>query len=370
MSVNLLSSFTSNSELGDEMASRGKKMVAIDLNTRLPREHVKGISPRGMSGILLGTGLMLVLTNSAARWYLEKHTPNLGYRLIQSKWKMLEDLQRPVDWLVLGDSSGNQGVIPEIFNETLGGTAVNLCTVGDFTALGDVWMLERYLARFGPPRGVVLVHVYDIWWRSATRSILAQAPLSSEELENLVPEATRGLRNKVLLIVDRHVPLYSQNVTLSNLVRFPWRSGPRFALDAHGFMTWIEALPHTVKRDYEQHLTHVRDEPLFQLSRDNRRALARIRALAEQHDFDVYIANGPLFEELYDNGEFGRYFEQVQDTLRAFAASSRRVHQVLRDPITFPVHQMAGVDHVIYPAAKLYTNALVAEIIAHRTSGR
>jgi len=76
---------------------------------------------------------------------LALHPLNQASRVIRAKWSLLMNQKKPVDTLVLGDSSGNHGVVPAILAARLGGTALNLCTVGDLLAVNDCWMLERYI---------------------------------------------------------------------------------------------------------------------------------------------------------------------------------------------------------------------------------
>ncbi|MEB3357540.1 MAG: hypothetical protein VKK04_12500, partial [Synechococcales bacterium] len=70
---------------------------------------------------------MLILLNVLANGFLDYLISRQGYFLASYKWNLLTDLKQPADWLVLGDSSCNQGVVPEILSQELGGTALNLC---------------------------------------------------------------------------------------------------------------------------------------------------------------------------------------------------------------------------------------------------
>src|SRR5262245_9968724 len=130
-------------------------------NKQLAQEIVGPTTPRKILLTLLGTVSVIALINLVFVF----QSMNLGYRVIQQKWEMLLDLKQPVDWIVLGESSGSEGVTPDIISQELGGKALNLCTIGNMLVVNDAWMLDKYIAKFGPPRGVVIVHVYDIWDR-------------------------------------------------------------------------------------------------------------------------------------------------------------------------------------------------------------
>src|SRR5438128_2449200 len=140
-----------------------ESMSAAAAMTRLPVEIAGPSTARRLIGTIGGVLALVALANTAALFVLSRHPVNHGYKVIGAKWELLREQERPVDWLVLGDSSGNQGVVPAVLSERLGGSSLNLCTVGDLLAVNDAWMLETYIGTVGAPRKVLMVHAYDIW---------------------------------------------------------------------------------------------------------------------------------------------------------------------------------------------------------------
>jgi hypothetical protein len=318
---------------------------------------------------VLGTLLVVLAVNGIVFWYLRDHTPNRGYQLVRKKWEMLLQMEHPVDWLILGDSSCAQGVVPSVFNELLGVTSVNLCTVADALAVNDAWMLETYLKRFGPPGNVVLVHVYDSWEREPSQEVVAKIPLPLGYWGRLTPPITLSPRGIVRVLVRRYAPLYAENISLSTLLLPPFGASARdVVMDEAGFTARYQANPANVEFDAGLHLETVQSHT-FTLSRPNREALERIAALAEQHQFTVYLANSPLYERLYHQQAFQKYFAQIEGSLAALTAGSSRVHRIFKVPMTFAKDQLEHVDHVIYPAACAYTKRLVSEILTVQGSG-
>lgn len=127
-------------------------------------------------GTLLGTLAVALLVNALAAAYLDWRPVNLGYRVIKTKWRLLAAQRRPVGWLVLGDSTGNQGIVPEVLSEKLGGSTLNLCTIGALGAWNDAWMLEAYARVAGAPRHVLVVHTYQAWTHPLNIEAVAQIP--------------------------------------------------------------------------------------------------------------------------------------------------------------------------------------------------
>ncbi|GAA6621737.1 hypothetical protein [Scytonema sp. NUACC26] len=339
--------------------------MAQRANQQLPVEIIKPVSTRSVLLSLLWIAILVLLANFAAKWYLEKYTTNRGDWLIREKWELLENLKQPVDWLLLGDSSCNQGILPSILNEKLNTTSINLCTIGNMTSLGDAWMLEAYIKKFGPPRNVLIVHVPDVWSRQFQLSLLAKIPLSWGYWQQIEPQIALNLNNQLDLWVQRYLPLYSANQSLANLLMFPldsFKLNRSFKLENDGFMIWEKPNPKNVESQKEEQINFVKSNE-FNISSDNSLALNRIVTEAEKYNFDVYLANSPLYEVLYENEKFKAYFSQVQKTLNAYANRSEKIHHIQK-PMTFPKEQMENADHVVYSAAKVYTNELITEIIS------
>ena len=112
-------------------------------------QDVREILPDGSSATLVRTlvlGLIFLLVLLlASNFLLSRFSTNVGYTWIRMKWELLLDLDRPVDILVLGDSSMNQGLDTDYIAATEQVSALNLATNGALISVNDVWMLERYL---------------------------------------------------------------------------------------------------------------------------------------------------------------------------------------------------------------------------------
>lgn len=321
----------------------------------LPRETVPPCTAGRLTAVIAGALIIVAVVNVAAWWYLERYTPNTGYLLIRAKWSLQANLKSPVDLLILGDSSGNQGVDPETLRDSLGVSSVNLCTIGDALVLNDAWMLEEYIGRFGPPKAVLIVHGYDMWSRDINVSVLSKIPGSWWRRQ---PDLGFGVKNRIRVFLNRYVPLYAETASLGWVIRHP---GSAFqssdALRPDGFMVETTAEPDRVKKDVEVHLQFVRQQERV-LSDVNRAALRLIAQLAEANDFDLCLAPGPIYDSLASDSAFLVYFAAVRDTLAAVTASSPHTRFLLTAPVTFPAERMQSADHVVGSAAAEFTSRL------------
>lgn len=333
---------------------------------RLPVEAPPTVTRGRVLVVIAVTLLGVLLLNFIAGRALDRLTTNRGYWLVREKWSLLETMPAPADWLILGDSSCNQGIMPDIVAAELGGTAVNLCTVGDMLAVNDAWMLARHIERLGPPKHVIIAHVYDMWARDqralVRQPLLAKIPLDWGYWRAQEPALTLSAEDERQLMIARYVPLWAENKTLTSWLRHPGLLWQRdMSMTPEGFMAYDKANPGLVRRESKSHIASA-TKRRFAMSKINRQALETIRALADQHGFDVYIAAGPLYEGMWSDEGFRGHFKAMMQALDAIAAKSPRLHVVLHEPATYSVKQMENADHLVGPAAADFTRKLVAAI--------
>ena len=339
----------------------------------LPQEEVGPASARAIWQALAGTALVVLLMNVSAigvLWFGDPVTNN-GDTLMRAKWKMILEMTQPVDWVILGDSTALQGVVPDVIGRSLGGTAVNLATLSPSTALGDAWTLATYIRRFGPPQGVIVVHNYRTWHIDELDYRAIRVPLAWAQLNRLQPEIKLSTREYIPVYISQVFPLYWDSPRLSWLFQFPWsKFTVRSSVQEDGFMP-SRTKPHPQAAELQalKEVERIRDDGL-RLSQLNRLAVERIGALADQYAFDVYIVEGPLFQGLYQNEHFLRSFRELQAMLVALTARSDRVHYVSQVPITFAEDEMQDAYHPLDATARVYTEEVSKQIAAIRPQPR
>jgi hypothetical protein len=335
---------------------------------QLPKEIMPITTWRKVIPLILLTLAMLILTNLLMIVYLDKNSLNYGYWTIHQKWNLLGDLDSPVDWLILGDSSCSQGVMPEIFKSELNQTAINLCTTGDMGTVDNLWLLEEYIERFGAPKNVLIVHTFDIWHRNFNPVRLGQVPRPWKfwEDHSFGTEfmSDKDVRNETF--IEHYVPLLSQNKTVRMIIRStlagnnnPFKS--IWAMTENGFVPAFQPKPEIVLAGEQQQLDFVSENP-FTVSFINNQALQEMAELAERYDFNLYLANSPVFEDLYTNSDYQEYNQSLQSYLQDVANQSTNV-QHIASVKTFPAEQMQNPDHLIVSGAEEYTRWLVGEIL-------
>ncbi len=335
----------------------------------LPKEVTTPVQRRGILISVLGTVVFVLILNGAASWYLKEYTDNWSTVMIRDKWERLLHLEQPVDCLILGDSGGLYAVVPSILQEQLGITAVNLSIMSRMLILNDVWMLDTYIRRHGPPKQVLIVHADKIWDQGIHPATLADIPLGWGYWRQMDPPLELTFSEKLQLFLVRHVPLYARNRSLWERLKSPTRfSRMDKRLDESGWLNFHKAIPRVVEDRCQLRLDYIREHE-FLVSSLNREALQRLVALTRQHAIEVYWVTGPYYEGLYGNEEFRAYYQNIVRTVEALADRNEHIHYIFREPMTFSKHEMQNPYHLIDSSARIYTNRLVAELTRLQSAG-
>lgn len=317
--------------------------------------------------VTVATGLAVVIALLAiSNYVLENYSPNLGYRLFDSKWELLLRQHRPVDVLVLGDSSMNQGIDTEFLKAMTGLDALNLATIGDAIAVNDHWMLEEYIDRVGPPVCVVVGHVYDVWYRPIHYPLVARVPIDSSSLRNrlseLYSDRTVKLGVQLELLIAEYFKGFSENQSMTTLLTRPWTAQiSSMKLLKSGFHPSYGAEPDNVTDDAKGHIDFVRSQ-VFEPSHENRSSLEQMVDLANRYKFRLYIINSPLYEGLTKDENFKRYLSNVNTFISEAMYQSDYATHLFAAPITYGTHEMQNADHLIATAAENFTQKVIDRI--------
>ncbi|OQY43767.1 MAG: hypothetical protein B6242_14075 [Anaerolineaceae bacterium 4572_78] len=318
--------------------------------------------------IILSMLFIMLIINMLTIRHLKWYTTNLGYLLISYKWHLLQNMEEPVDWFIVGDSSCNQGLIPKTFTAELDGTAVNLCTMGFMGAIDSSWMLESYVAKFAPPKNVLIILAPINWQYGLDARVVGKIPLPWGFWKRLPPYVNLSFSEQKIVFLSRYAPFYTENdsfrqfaqraiLTPHKIFEKPQLLGD---FSADGYMKREEVKLDAAMFQIEAQLELVRTNP-FTASEITKRTMEHVVSLAEQHNINVYIIHGPLSDEFYKHPDFQNYFVDVDVWLEKIAQQSDHVYY-LPQVVTFPAHEMEDTVHALHSAAQKYTKEIAKEI--------
>jgi hypothetical protein len=315
--------------------------------------------------VVLLSSLVVLTMNVLAFVYLETNDPNSTFYIVRAKWRLLNELQNPVDWLILGDSSANQGFDPRILQTEYGLSSVNLGTIASWGLVDNAWMLERYIERFGAPQAVLMIHVYDAYDRTLRVRFMVQAPLHFGFWEQFGLKVPIPDQEQMDYALNRYLPLYYHNRSIVNMLESDLiNRRPVMPATLDGFMIEEKANPDLVVSDRNLHLA---DLPgmVFRPSSMNIAALRYMIGLAEREGFTLYLKDSPIDEILYNAPDFQAIHQEIQTWLRSFEAESS-AFVYLDEPSLFPIDMLQNADHVTVKGAAIFTRQVAELILAHQ----
>lgn len=341
-------------------------MATTKIELPLPSEpSLPPASPRSVALTWLSVLALVALVNLATIPILEYLTPNRYERQVRTKWQILETLDASTDSLVVGDSTGNQGVDPAQLGELLGGRWANLSTIADLITLDDAWMIDEYIARTGQaPRRVVVVLTHDLWERDPAPLAVAGIPRPWGFWSRANPPVRFDRDELWLMALGRYVPLYAAEASLRMMLMTPWKVPERWpVIHADGFMPFGESDPPEVHLAAKRHAEYLAEHP-FAMSESARAGLVRVLELSQQHGFDVYFAHGSVAESLAEREPYRRRFDAIRAALMELSARYPRLHVLFDEPQAFDERYMVDAEHLVPAGAELYTRAIAERIRA------
>jgi hypothetical protein len=327
-------------------------------------EKILPITGGTLRRTVLTVTVVIVGLNIFGLFFLMGHNVDSSLWLLRTKWERLLS-GPPVDWLILGDSSGNQGVDAGLFAEAMG-PAYNFCTFSNALLLNDEQMLEEYVKRNAAPKGVVLAHTYHVWHFPISPQVVAHVPVGFAALSEYLRFAPSKSDFLLEFFSCRWFPLYSQPYGYRELFTDPGMAfAPRFPIDGWGFVP-VDKPDTAYALQHWKHRAEDRRKRAYVITLENRVAATRICELAQTHGFDVYYAFTPLYEAaLSDSLVLADCREELR-ILRGLETRYSRFHVLGGLPPAEKLERMQYLDHVTLPAARDFTRSLVHQLKMRR----
>jgi hypothetical protein len=333
-----------------------------------------------MTVVLLAANLLISTTNLSPG--------RLDSVVTNSTWQeILHPTGRTPDLMILGDSSGLYGVTPSVLDSVMGEIySWNYCTAAPFMSLDDATMLMKFIDRHGPPREVLIVRSGVAWAESLHRATVQNIFIDYALFWNILWDFRNTVAFPVhdaIISAIRHtarlLPLVRRPKQISYFVKFPWRYQKDFAPKCRplnrvrgqrrGMTARIDYIRENLRWCTNDWLPIIKDLET-PISKENRIGLERIGELAQKHGFPVYLANGPILDELASDPGFATILTGVDSALASFAQTHKQIHYI---PMLarHPLEDMRNtVTHLLSAPADKYTARLAAAVREVRNRDR
>lgn len=340
----------------------------------LPSERSQGKGRRAVwVSVILGVAIP-VAVNAAMLWAVPKLKK--AQAIVDRKWQLVErgptEGERP--WLVVGDSSGNQGIDTDALSDKLGAPVYNLCTIGDMLTLDDAWMLDRWMDEHGPPRGVIMIHVYDMWSREPDPAVFSMIDPNDMPPEPDPPTGFTDAEQRTIRI-HRWLPLIMANTTAKRAIVDAGRSlsilssNDPFAdsgsMNERGFLSIDRATPDKVRLDATIHSRRLEaaSEPPT-VSATNRAGLTSVLERCRDFGVPVFMLHAPTARPLAEDPIFQTYFGEVHNQLEDILQSVGAGTLLFTEPVVFEPEVMESSDHLVGTSAAEFSRAVGVALAA------
>lgn len=328
-------------------------------------EKIRPIQQQQLVRLLLTIMFCIVSLNLCAIVYLQYDQLNITTVVTAQKWKIVAELAEPVDIVIIGDSSANQGIDPLLIEEVTGLKGINLATVASWGMVDNVWLLEEYIQQHGVPPTVIAVYAFDTQQRDASLpDLLATFPVPIEAIIDASFVEDYTAVDWGVIYLKRLFPLYYRHETLRRAtIEFATSQfgifTPHYVFNSAGFLQWTDAYPARVVRSSNMRLVRIHNtEAPGAFSQANLAAMERLIAMADIFDFELYIAHGPIYEGLENDERFAPLRQALNETYTALVADRSNV-AFIPTVATFRAEVMENFNHLIVDAAHDYTLQLV-----------
>lgn len=276
-------------------------------------------------------------------------------------WTIIDSLSEPVDVLILGDSVAHSGINPEIIKEQTGLTAYNFAISAWWVYYHDIWILERYIEKFGAPKYLIWAHVYEV----GNRQFNALNELSSTSYpygfswssRYVHPPITLGNRFKI--IIRRLFPLYYRQQTTQQIAQ-------QLAVGQNPLHTENDLIQGFSKRQPEDESVVLRravdkNNSLFGeyiVSDENKQVSNILFDIIEKYEIETYMVLTPVHRKIGTNE---KYLEKIQSQLTYWDDQSQLYDDIEFNPeiMMYRTEYMKDGTHLNINGANLYTQYLI-----------
>jgi hypothetical protein len=278
-------------------------------------------------------------------------------------WVALQNLDKPVDTLLLGDSSCHYNLAWGAIADRLGGEVLNLGSNIYTSFLSDAYMLAAYIEKFGPPKNVVISRTSSGYATIHQVEFVVNVPLpwAYWDYYQLPPSWKKG--ETLEAFIDKFCVLYSYADILQERLLEPW------TLFDHAVVPRVT--PHTYSSgDSSPQLemdvaTRTPDYYFknFYASDDTVASVKYMSDLARQYHFQLYFVLQPEWKKAVEAGLRDEMLAEQREFLSEYTDPTY-VHIVEQSSQTlFTKDQLHNPNHLRPAASAIYTEEVVNVII-------
>jgi len=321
--------------------------------------------------------LMAVVTEGVIFKIYPHRISHPTHKKILSKKRIAQSSNFSKDLVVFGDSSAAGGVYGDVLQENTNLSAFNFSLVADATMAGNYYLLNELIANNRPPKYVLLMNVYDMWWRNPNKEFVFEIlfkDFNSYFRQYLVKKNNHITYPIVSYLAHRILPslVYRFDIQrtlqdvhwIGNLQKHKQDNLDIYEklIELKGSSVYVETMYETIEKDVKKHMDWLQERK-FNVSHINRYYWEHFVELTKKHNITVLLSYPPLYDKFYKEAIHQEHYQEYVQFIENIVAKSDHVVLLTKTPILFDINDLSDrVDHLAPTGAISFTKSL-AELI-------
>jgi len=306
------------------------------------------------------------------------YVENYSNARTKAKIKIAQDTGQMNDFLIFGDSSADGGINANRLEEETGLNSFNFALGGSALVVGNYYILEDYLSRNDAPKYIILMTVYDIWYRGLNTDGVIQTLIISFPgklikdfmLSPIVynPRGNvMGIFGNVLLPSQRYKWEIRGIIKSMNIVGyFRKRESKEDELmeeivSNNGSSLYDVFNENLIIDDINYHKEFVETNK-FEVSWINQFYLDKFLKLAKEKDIKVFLVYSPVEEEFYSEEVNSDYIKSYKKFIEDITGTYDNVVLLTDDFYVVSVDKLTtSIDHLNYKESEVFTGLIAKD---------
>lgn len=300
---------------------------------------------------------------------------------VYSRYQLAKTANKPVDILILGDSSCGSAISASQLGQQLNKKVVALNTGARTALMGNYFILEEYLNVNEPPEKLLIMFVYDVWPRSLSDWAIVQvinlnfrdkiwSLLNSPGLEGyqfflestvkfLQPSRLYKWEYKRLIGSGMSISEYRQNGEKYLEESIERLYNPLIPTEDEEEEMFYK--PDQIEKDLEKQIKKVKSTE-FNVSKLNEMYMEKIIEICMQNGIEVYYIPHVVHSGFYNDPDGKLRLQAIRSFLRNYEVNYPNFKVLIEHYLVSTEGLSNSIDHANRNTRKVFTNIVAEEL--------
>jgi hypothetical protein len=307
------------------------------------------------------------------------YVENYANARVRTKIKVSQTPDQNYDILIFGDSAADSGINANELKEKTGFETFNFSMGGDALMTGNYYLFEDYLLYNDIPKYIILMNVYDTWYRDLSTMYVVQALMNNfpgKAFRDFMSNPITYNPKKHILNNFAHYLIPSQRykweirhiIESRDIIDFFKKRKTKESellndvISNNGSFEYSGQDMDSIMYDINFHKNFIETNE-FEVSWYNQYYLDKFLMLAKENNIIVFFAFTPAAKEFYDENINSDYIKSYKEFIKNIPEKYDNFVLLTDDFYVVGIDKLTNsIDHLKYEDSKVFTD-LIAENI-------